>query len=1091
MLRSFAAAMGLLLPVWLFAQTESATLSGRITDQSRAIVVGAQATATNTDTSVSVTTKTNEAGIFIFPSLPPGPYRLTIQSQGFATLVREGLILHVQDRIEQNLSLQIGSADQRITVTAEPPLVNTQDASVSTVVDRNFAENLPMNGRSFQTLIQLTPGVVLTPSTSADSGQFSVNGQRANANYWTVDGVSANIGISPYDTPGNGVGGALGSFSAQGGTNSLVSVDALQEFRIQTSTYAPEFGRTPGGQISIVTRSGTNQFHGTLFDYFRNDVLDANDWFANAKNLSKPQERQNDFGGTFSGPILRDKTFFFFSYEGLRLRLPQVALATVPDVATRQTAVPAMQPYLNAFPKPNGPEILDAMGNPTGAAQFNASFSNQSTLDAYSVRIDHRLRDKLKLFGRYNYSPSTIVQRGLGPGGSFSLSTVTPAKITTQTGTLGVTWVISPSFANDLRFNYSRVDASSRRYLDDIGGAIPLGSLPFPSPFSRQDAVFTFTIFSLQGQSLLAGQSAHNLQRQFNIVDNLSVQKGSHSLKVGVDFRRLSPLYNPPTYGQNPLFFDVSSAVNGSLLASQITSGRSATVLFHNLGIFAQDTWRALPRLTLTYGLRWDVDFVPSSSSGPSLAAVTGFNLKNLSNLSLASAGTPLYQTTYDNVGPRLGVAYQLSQSQDWQTVLRGGFGVFFDLATQEVGNTLVGSYPFGSNKVCLSSFQLPGCPSSLTFPLDPSTAAPPPVTAASLTTGTLFAFDPQLKLPYTLQWNVALEQALGGQQVLSASYIGAVGRRLLQTASIISPNASFGTADLVSNAATSDYNALQIQFQRRLSHGLQALASYTWSHSIDTGSAGSYGNNSNTQVPALNPNANRGPSDFDIRNAFSVGVTYDIPAPKINTFTNAILRGWSLENVVQARSAPPVDVSDGLLLGLLFNNFATVRPDVVAGIPLDLAGSECATANGGVPCPGGKAINFVPGAVVGGCPDGSQSVGPFCPPPVDANGIPLRQGKLGRNALRGFGTTQWDFAVHRDFPIHEALRLQFRAEMFNVLNHPNFGPPVADLSQANFGLSTVMLGRSLDQNTGGGGFSALYQIGGPRSVQLALKLTF
>ena len=257
-----------------------------------------------------------------------------------------------------------------VTVEGGAPLIDTQDATVSTVVDRQFAENLPLNGRSFQSLIQLTPGVVLTPSNSYDDGQFSVNGQRGTSNYWTVDGVSANfgVGVSSVGTAGNSLGGSIGSFSVQGGTNSLVSVDAMQEFRIQTSTYAPEFGRTPGAQISIVTRSGTNQFHGTAFDYFRNTVLDANDWFADKAGLAKAQEQQNDFGGTFSGPIVNGKTFFFFSYEGLRLKLPQTALTTVPDLAARQAAIPALQPYLNAFPLPNGTD------NPaTGIAQFNAS----------------------------------------------------------------------------------------------------------------------------------------------------------------------------------------------------------------------------------------------------------------------------------------------------------------------------------------------------------------------------------------------------------------------------------------------------------------------------------------------------------------------------------------------------------------------------------------------------------------------------------------------------------------------------------------------------------------------------------------------
>src|SRR4029077_8493531 len=233
-------------------------------------------------------------------------------------LIKPDIVLNVQDALAINFTLPIGAASEVVTVVGGAPLINTQDGGVSTVVDRQFAEQLPLNGRSFQTLIELTPGVVPTASNFHDNGQFSVNGQRASSNYWAVDGVSANIGIGASSTayPGNGLSGALGSFSAMGGTNSLVSVDALQEFRIQTSTYAPEFGRTPGGQISIVTRSGTNQFHGTAFDYLRNDVLDASDWFngyINTPPLPKAKERQNDFGGTLSGPIVKDRMFFFFS----------------------------------------------------------------------------------------------------------------------------------------------------------------------------------------------------------------------------------------------------------------------------------------------------------------------------------------------------------------------------------------------------------------------------------------------------------------------------------------------------------------------------------------------------------------------------------------------------------------------------------------------------------------------------------------------------------------------------------------------------------------------------------------------------------
>jgi len=1072
----------------VFAQMETATLSGAITDPNGRVVPDAEVSVTRIETGTIATTKTNGAGIYFFTGLLPGHYHLMIHKPGFKEIAIKEFQLNVQDKLEQNFALEIGSVSETVTVEAGALTIDTQDATVSTVVDRNFAENLPLNGRSFQTLIQLTPGVVVTSATPQDSGQFSVNGQRATSNYWMVDGVSANIGIGGFHA-GDGFGGALGSFSAQGGTSSLVSVDALQEFRILTSTYAPEFGRVPGGQISILTRSGGNQFHGSAFDYLRNDVFDANDWFADSVGLPKPQERQNDFGGTFSGPIIRDRTFFFFSYEGLRLRLPQVALTTVPDTnpadpLSRQFATPIMQPFLNAFPLPNGPEVLDNEGNHQGVAEFNSSFSNKSNLDAYSLRVDHKVSKNVTLFGRYNYARSNLLQRG--EGGFFSLSDLSQNEITTQTATIGVTWVISPEVTNDLRFNYSRTRVSGDDRLDGFGGAVPFTPPSFPSPFTIQNSNFVLGVFPLTGPQLDVGTLNKNLQRQINLIDDLSVQAGSHSLKFGFDFRRLSPEYDPFLYSQSISFSGLANAQNGAPAGATISSLLSSTILFRNLGLFAQDTWRATPRLTLTYGLRWDVDFAPSSLRGPSIASVTGFNLNDLSQLALTPAGTQPFSTPYGNVAPRLGVAYQISQNQDWQSVFRGGFGVFFDLATQEVGNAFGLGYPFSATTGT----------NGASFPLDATTAAPPAITAANLASGldTLYAFDPKLKLPYTLEWNVAIEQALGKQQTISASYIGASGRRVIQSAQILSPNANLGDVILVTNAGDSNYNALQVQFQRRLSRGLQVLASYTWSHSIDTGSTGSFGNNGNTLVPSA-LNANRGPSDFDIRNAFSAGLTYDIPAPKANAVETAILGGWSLQNVIQARSAPPVDVWSLLYnFNILDNAITQVRPDVVAGIPLHLHGSECATANGGVPCPGGKAINFVPGAVTGGCPNGSQSVGPFCPPPVDASGNPLRQGNLGRNALRGFGATQWDFAVHRDFPIRESLKLEFRAEMFNVLNHPNFGPPSSDISgiiQPNFGRATQMLGRSLDRNPGNGSFSSLYQIGGPRSIQFALKLMF
>src|SRR5262249_2252667 len=310
------------LNVALRAQSTNASLTGRVTDISNAVVVGATVIAIATDTNVRRETTTSSSGEFSLANLAPGPYRMEVEKEGFKKIVRPDVILHVQDVQELDFELEIGSVSETLTVAAGAPVVDTQSATVSTVVDRTFVENLPLNGRSFQTLIMLTPGVVVTPTVFNDQGQFSVNGQRADANYFSVDGVSANFGATGYVPMMQTASGALPALSASGGTNSLVSVDAMQEFRIQTSTFAPEFGRTPGGQISIVTRSGTNAFHGSAFEYFRNDALDARDWFVNANGLPKPEERQHDFGGVAGGPLVNDKTFFFVSVEALRLHQP-------------------------------------------------------------------------------------------------------------------------------------------------------------------------------------------------------------------------------------------------------------------------------------------------------------------------------------------------------------------------------------------------------------------------------------------------------------------------------------------------------------------------------------------------------------------------------------------------------------------------------------------------------------------------------------------------------------------------------------------------------------------------------------------------
>src|SRR5437763_8469478 len=510
-----------LLSGFAHAQSPNATIAGRVLDPSSAVLSDAKVEAINLYTNIHYAGQTNREGAFVIPSLPPGPYRIEVSKSGFKTAVREDVVLRVQDIVALNFTLPVGSITESVTVTGGAPLVNTESAEVSTVIDRNFAENLPLNGRSFQTMLALSPGVVLTPANEADPGQFSVNGQRTGSNYFMVDGVSANIGILPFVTLSQSAGGATPGFSVTGGTNNLVSEDALQEFRIQTSTYAPEFGRTPGAQVSIVTRSGTNAFHGALFEFLRNDKLDASDWFANLSQQPKPEERINDFGGVFGGPVIKDRTFFFFSYEGQRLRLPKTSITNVPSLADRQAPTPTnIQPFLNAYPLPN-----------VSPTQFAASFSNQASLDAVSLRLDHKVNDQLNVFGRYDYAPSDSLTRGPTPP-----NVTNRAFVDTQTLTLGTNWNVTQVANNDFRFNYSRVAASSSQALDGFGGAIvPPDASLFPAPITRAQGNFAFVIFGLSSWSV--GKNGDNLQRQFNIVDNFSLQKGQHSLKFGMDYK--------------------------------------------------------------------------------------------------------------------------------------------------------------------------------------------------------------------------------------------------------------------------------------------------------------------------------------------------------------------------------------------------------------------------------------------------------------------------------------------------------------------------------------------------------------------------
>lgn len=1016
----------------VLAQSTSAAISGLVTDPAGRAITNASVILINDATGLEYPTRTNGVGVYSVPVLPPGHYHMQVSKIGFKTIIKPDIILNVQSALGINFSLPVGAASESVTVRAGSSLLNTTDGSVSTVIDHRFVTNMPLNGRSFQDLISMTPGIVTQSPQSYTytgyNGDFSVNGQRTESNYYTVDGVSANINAG-YPTGGaqTATGGTIPASTALGTTQSLLSVDALEEFRVQSSTYSAEYGRSPGGQFAFVTRSGTNTFHGSLFEYLRNNYFDANDWFNDHYGDPISPLRQNDFGGTLGGPIAiphlysgTDRSFFFVSYEGLRLVQPQAAsIEYVPDHALRANAPASLQPILNAFPLPT-PGGVDS----GTLAEFIQGYSLPGNIDSASVRLDQRISNRWSLFFRYGYTPSFVESR--------TLSEIDKDTVNTRTFTFGVTGQISPSLTNEFRLGYARSNSTTNTSFDDFGGAVPIdlanamGIGNSPTAY----AVFYMYIPGL-GSSYLLQDNASNRGRQWNLVDTVSKVAGRHQLKFGIDYRYiLSPL-NPPTPYAFAEYASGASVLNNAADYLELQHSLPAYPAFTELAAFAQDEWAVHKRVSLSLGLRWEVDPPPSAASGNQAYTVSGSPAVPAS-LTLAPQGTSLWKTSYWNFAPRLGVAFEANTTPGWETVLRAGGGVFFDTNNSAAAG--------GYSALGFTSYQtyfgasLPVTPEQINFPV----SVQPPYTGSSV-----YAFPEHLQLPYTLEWSAALEQALDKSQSLTLSYVGSNGRRLQQqqTFDVTASNPNFGYIYFYPSGVTSSYNALQVKFQRIVTRGLQTLASYTWSHSLDFGSTGS-------ALPLT-----RGNSDFDVRNNFEGGLTWDLPQLSAGGWRAAALNHWGLDLRAIARTGFPITLSGNALTNPVSGVYAS-NVNLVAGEPIYLYGDQY---------PGGRALN--PAAFV--LPTGDD--------PGDAP----------RNFVRGFGENQFNLAFRRSFPIVDQSSLQFRAEAFNALNHPNFGYVDPLLEDATFGQALKMLNQSL------GTVASQYQQGGPRSMQFSLRFLF
>jgi hypothetical protein len=1033
------------------AQVSTATVAGVVQDSSKASIPGASVKLINTQTGTENDTTTSHDGSFVLPGVIPGAYTLQFERQGFATTQLRGIMLNVGDTRNLLVRMKVGPVAESVTVDASGLTLNSTDGAVSTVVDRKLADAVPLNGTSFQDLISMTPGIVTQSPQAAGQrsetqGDFSVNGQRPESNSFFVDGIAAdsNGGVTSGHSRTVSTGSAAGA-TALGTTQSLVSVEALQEFRVLTSSYSAEYGRTPGGQFTFLTRSGTNDRHGSLFFNFRNNTFDAIDWFAEhvgngSFGGSGTPYTQNDFGGTFGAPVIlpgyngRDKTFFFLSYEGLYF--PQPTPQTYPYgpfFYYSNQPPPSVTAIFDCFPGPPSP-IFDSSGNVTGLGNAVIQpYAFPAHLNSTSIRVDHTFSRKLALFFRFGDAPSYSQTMQL-----YSLSN---NQIGNRTFSLGANSQLSGNINNELRLGF--VDNNSNILTGtELGGYTFLPyllnqALGIPGPYNSVSSEAYIHIVGV-GDSESDTNTASGSLHQWNLRDNFNVQAGRHLLKLGIDERHITSNLRPAALSVQADFLDLDSMFNNAVSALVVTATQPASPILNQFSLFAQDDWKVSKTLSLSLGLRWDLAPPPKGEHGQDAYTILG-DVNTPATLKVAPRGTPLWHTGRYNFAPRAGVAWAENSEPGKELIVRAGGGVFFDSGNQPALRAFSG---LGfANSIHFAGQPLPVTPAELNVPPPGS----PPYSGTNA-----FAFPTHLQLPYSWQWDIAVEKALGRSQTLTASYVGASGQRLLeeQRRNVSQANPNFGDITFYPPELTSSYQAMQLKFQRSLVQGVQTLVSYTWAHALDYGST-------DPAFPLIHGN-----SDLDVRHNVEAAVSWDVPRPSGSYRRRNLFGGWRIDGRLLARTGFPVDLGGNFFLDPITGNTYSSGVDLTPQRPLYLHGSGF---------PGGRIFN-----------GGINAANPaFSLPQGDA------QGDAPRNLVRGFSAMQGNAGVRRAFQLHDSLNFQIGMEMFNVTNHPNFGyidPYVPDLL---FGQPTKLLNQSF------GPAGSVYQQGGPRSVQISLRLTF
>lgn len=1171
----------LLVSVSLSAQTFRGTILGTVTDASGAVVSGAKVTAKNLGTGLERSTETSADGSYSIPELSIGTYRVTVTQSGFQTFVAPQVTVDVASQRRVDAALKPGQISTQVEVSADQmPIVETTSNELGGVLTQDAVKDLPINGRDYTKLIYLNPGVAGSPDQISDSpgsyGEFSMNGARGRSNNYLLDGTDMNDGYR--NDPAINQAGVFGTPSA------ILPIDAVSDMRV-LSNFEPEYGRNGGAIVNIVTKSGTNAFHGDFFEYFRNDAIDARNYF-DAASSPKAPFHNSQFGGSFGGPIVKDKTFFFLDYEGQRETVGVVSLACVPTQAFIQQATSNVtnaggsvstvgQALLNFWPHSPGNYISGVTSNDLGCFDANGNFAPDYTaiapsfnnLSSVIAKIDHSFNTNNNISGRYFFGDSTqqfpLALNATG-GQLPGYDTVTPTRV--QLVSLSYVTVLSGTKVNELRYGWNRF----------AEGFYPQDQAFDPSTIGLCNVPVTFASCHSSGLPILllaptptgssaffsqvgatSGDPRHRVDSNNQLIDSLAWKVNKHDIKFGGEFRRTSIEQYLNKYSRGRVRFGAFGTGLSNLGALedllQMIPEESAFGTFdytgdtlrhtneNGFGFYAQDAYHATPRIVVNYGVRWDYYGVVAEKNHffsdfiPATAALEQVGPGGLSSL---------YNPDKKDFSPRASVVWDVTGKGT--TVIRAGYGLFFDAFSQDM---MLGHLPY-------PTFFAPG-PAYNNFtgnpdPIQMANINPAAINSAGVyqqgmplygTPGCtvecdIFSFDHNIKTPYMENYNLNIQHQFSNNIVMQVGYVGSQGHRLFRFFDLNQPSqTAIWSADCLgqtpvpasgiqpcpggaiqdftvprnygypygasyifqeNSSGQSNYHSLQTSLRITNYHGFTSIVNYVWSKSLDNSSDGEdFIPNAAQPQNSTAPQLEYGPSSFNVPHRFVWVAGYDLP--KHGGSMAKLKDGWGFQSSVNLQSGQPFTLNYNAEDDYSGGGDGYDRPDLVGPIVYDKgnAANFLQLSSFAMPC----SVNVnTPQNPTAAALSGYAS---DCIPGT------RHYGTLGRNALSGPTYKQWDLAIYKDTPLTERLTMQLRADIFNILNHPNFSNPelpafIADPA-ANINLScgcgfvansagTQEVGNGAYQITATGdvGIGNPFLGGGaPRGIQLAAKFTF